>query len=160
MTVSLVPCMSKIFLSGKIGCHYRQLYRCVAGMLKTDGATSSAWGAMAARTLWKQGQLDGTVLPWAVACHKQAPAWLVQVGHLWLCPISLTATLLCLWWLCPCPRFFSCSQLFLLLLLPTPGEHAVHFSPPWLLATLFSIPSLEGTSLHGFRTVFLFQSLL
>lgn len=43
-----------------------------------------------------------------VGCHEQAPAQCIQVGHLSPWHISPTS---CLWWLCPCPLFFSCSRL-------------------------------------------------
>ena len=89
MTVLLVPCMSKIFLSRKIDDHHRQLCRRDAGMLKADGAGSSAWSVTAPHAVWNQGELHSAVLPWAAACHE-----LVQVGHISPCPTSLTANLL------------------------------------------------------------------
>lgn len=131
------PGISKIVL--RTGHHCREQCRCETGMLQP--------GKFSLVHDWQDVLHESRALCLARHC----PA---RVGNLrcvphqshshlqWLCPYS------------PC-SFSSCFSS------SSPPQEIIHFlsspSHPQLFPALFSIPSLEGTSLHGFPPLFCFS---
>lgn len=133
--------MSKIVL--RVGHHCRERCRCGTGMLQAQQVLLGAQ--------WQAVLYESRALCLAWHC----PA---RVGNLRCAPHQSHSHLLCLLWLCPCSpcSFSSCFSS------SSPPQEIIHFlsspSHPQLFPTLFSMPSLEDASLHGFPRTFLFQS--
>lgn len=140
------PChlsgMSKIVL--RTDHHCPEQHRCEAGMLQ---AQQVLLGAQWQDVLYETRSC-------CVVWH--CPAW---VGNFHCAPPSVSQP--------PAVPAVALPLLPLLLLqllqLASPPQEIIHFLSPashlQLFPSLFSVPSLEGTSLHGFPTTFLLQSL-